>query len=79
MTARERLRREVSALTAEGRVSAFVLGVLPLGLGAVMFIINPEYIGTLFKETLGLILLGLAGFSMLVGFFWMKKIIDIEI
>ncbi|MCX7619910.1 MAG: type II secretion system F family protein [Acidimicrobiales bacterium] len=79
MTARERLRREVAALTAEGRVSAFVLGILPIGLGLAMFVINPEYIGTLFKETLGLILLGLAGFSMLVGFFWMKKIIDIEI
>ena len=79
MTARERLRRDVSALTAEGRVSAFVLGILPIGLGIAIYILNPEYIQRLFDTTIGNILLVVAGISMLIGFFWMKKIIDIEI
>lgn len=79
MVARERLRRDVAALTAEGRVSAIVLGMLPPGLGVVMFVINPDYTGVLFEDTLGLILLGVAGVAMMIGFFWMKKIIDIEI
>jgi tight adherence protein B len=79
MVQRERLRRDVQALTAEGRVSAMVLGILPIGLGAVMFVMNPDYAGKLLNDGLGNILLGLAVVSMLVGFVWMKKIIDIEI
>ena len=79
MVARERLRRDVASLTAEGRVSAMVLGFLPIGLGAAMFALNPDYISKLFTETLGIIMLIMAGVSMLIGFFWMKKIIDIEI
>lgn len=79
MTARERLRRDINSLTAEGRVSAFVLGILPVGLGIVMYMMNPGYVSKLFTDTLGNILLGLAIVSMGIGFFWMKKIIDIEI
>lgn len=79
MTARERLRRDVRTLTAEGRMSAIVLGLLPVGLGIIMYIINPQYMGKLFQTTLGLIMLGVAVVSMAIGFFWMKKIIDIEI
>ncbi len=79
MTARERLRRDVAALTAEGRMSAIVLGLLPPGLGLVMFVMNPDYTGVLFTDTLGIILLVVAGIAMLVGFLWMRKIINIEI
>lgn len=79
MTARERLRRDVAALTAEGRVSAIVLGVLPILLGLAMFVINPDYIKTLFTDGLGIAMLIMSGVSMLIGFFWMKKIINIEI
>jgi len=79
MTARERLRRDVAALTAEGRMSAIVLGALPVLLGLAMFVINPEYIGVLFKDGLGIAMLIMSIVSMLIGFFWMKKIITIEI
>ena len=79
MTQRERLRRDVAALTAEGKVSAIVLGLLPLGLAGAMFVINPEYISALFTTKAGNVMLGaalvLAGF----GFWWMKKTIEIEI
>jgi len=79
MVARNRLRGEVKALTAEGKVSAVVLGLLPLGLGMVMFVINPDYMGLLFEDMLGKIMLGLGILGMAVGFLWMKKIITIEI
>ncbi|MGZ4707217.1 MAG: type II secretion system F family protein [Acidimicrobiales bacterium] len=79
MTQRERLRRDVAALTAEGRMSAIVLGLLPIGLGLAMFTINREYTSKLFTDTLGNILLGGAVVMMIIGFVWMKKIIDIEI
>ncbi len=79
MTHRERLRRDIAALTAEGRMSAIVLGLLPVGLGLAMFAINPEYTSKLFTDTLGNIMLGGSIVAMLIGFVWMKKIIDIEI
>jgi tight adherence protein B len=79
MIARERMRREVRALTAEGRISAVILGILPVALGLVMYAVNPEYIQTLFKHTSGHIMLGGAGVLALVGFYWMKKTIEIEV
>lgn len=79
MTARERLRRDVAALTAEGKMSAIVLGVLPILLGMAMWVMNKEYINTLFTNSLGKVLLGASITAALAGFAWMKKIIDIEI
>lgn len=79
MTQRERLRRDVATLTAEGRMSAIVLGLLPPGLGLVMWAINPSYMSRLMQPGLGYILLGLGVVSMLIGFAWMKKIITIEV
>ena len=79
MTARQRLRGEVSALTAEGRISAIVLGILPVGLGGVLFVLNPEYMNVLLHDSLGRIMLGVASASALAGFAWMKKIINIDI
>jgi tight adherence protein B len=79
MIARERLRRDIRALTAEGRVSALVLGFLPVGLGLAIWVLNPDYVGRLFDTTIGNIMLGVALVAMAIGFFWMKKIIDIEI
>jgi tight adherence protein B len=79
MVARERLRRDVDALTAEGKVSAMVLGLLPLGLGAAMWVINPEYIGVLVTEKIGNFMLAGAGLLAGFGFWWMKKLIEIDV
>jgi tight adherence protein B len=79
MTQRERLRRDVSALTAEGKISAIVLGLLPVGLGLAMWLMNPDYIAVLFDTTLGNILLGGAILLAGIGFYWMKKVIEIDI
>jgi len=79
MTARERLRRDIASLTAEGRMSAILLGALPIVLGGVMWLMNKDYIGVLFTETLGKILLATSIVAVIIGFVWMKKMIDIEI
>ena len=78
MIQRERLKREVNALTAEGRVSAGILSMLPPGLGFVMWVMNPTYVGVLFSRTIGLVLIGLAVVSGLIGLAWMKKVITID-
>jgi tight adherence protein B len=79
MIARERLRRDVAALTAEGRMSAYILIALPVGLGAVMFVMNKEYTSKLLDTTFGNIMLGAAVVSGVVGYLWMRKIINIRI
>jgi tight adherence protein B len=79
MVDRERLRRDVATLTAEGKMSAIILAGMPPVLGVFMYVMNPDYIGILFEETLGNILLGVALVSALIGFAWMKKCITIEV
>jgi tight adherence protein B len=79
MTERERLRRDVNALTAEGKISAIVLGIMPLGLGLFIYAANPGYLDPLFDETVGKIMVVGAGLLMLGGFYWMKKTIEIDI
>jgi tight adherence protein B len=79
MIARERLKREVGALTAEGRMSAGILSFLPPGLGLIMWIMNPGYIALLFTELIGNVFLGLGTVSALVGLAWMKKVITIDV
>jgi tight adherence protein B len=79
MTQRERLRRDVASLTAEGRMSAMVLGLMPFILGAVMFVINPEYVMALLTPGLGYVMLGASLVSMFIGFVWMKKLITVEV
>ncbi|CAN5541388.1 hypothetical protein BH20ACT2_BH20ACT2_22710 [soil metagenome] len=79
MTERVRLRREVAALTAEGKISAIVLGLLPIGLGGAMYVINRSYISLLFTERVGNYALGGSILAALGGFAWMKKIVEIEI
>lgn len=79
MVARQRLKGEIKALTAEGRMSAMILGFLPPGLGMVMYVINKSYMEVLFQETMGMVMLIGASVMMLIGFLWMLKIINIKI
>ncbi len=79
MIQRERLHREVNALTAEGRVSAGILSLMPPALGLVMWVMNPAYIEILFSRRIGLAMLGAAVVSGLVGLAWMKKVITIDV
>ncbi|HTO01574.1 MAG TPA: type II secretion system F family protein [Microthrixaceae bacterium] len=79
MTQRERLRRDVSTLTAEGRMSAIIIGFLPPALALVMYVMNPEYIKELFSPGLGYGLVIAALVMMGIGFAWMKKTVTIEV
>jgi tight adherence protein B len=79
MTQRERLRRDISSLTAEGRISAYVLVALPVGLGGFLYLVNREYIGRLFDNTVGQLMLGGAVLMIGIGMAWMSKIIKIEV
>ena len=80
-TLRERamMRRQIRVLTSEGRLSAWVLGIMPFAIALYMFAVNPDYIGLLFTDRLGWFMLVGAGILLGLGIFWMKKIVDIDV
>jgi tight adherence protein B len=80
-TLRERatMRRQIKVLTAEGRLSAWVLAILPFAIAIYMFAVNPDYISLLFTTQMGLFMLGVAGVLMVLGILWMRKIVDIDV
>ncbi len=79
MLARNRLLGEIKALTAEGRISAFVLGSLPFALSGFLWVSNPDYLRPLFQETFGLIAVGVGLLLIIAGIVWLRKIINIEV
>jgi tight adherence protein B len=79
MVQRSRIRGEVKTLTAEGRLSAVIMGLLPLGLGGFMFVSSPDYIGTLFQSVTGWAMVIGSAVAGLAGFAWLQKIIKIEV
>jgi tight adherence protein B len=72
---RNRLRRQVSALTAEGRLSAAVVMFLPFALVAVMAVMNPTYLHPLYATTGGLLALAAGGALLAVGGLWLRQLV----
>jgi tight adherence protein B len=80
-TIRERfeLQRTVQTLTAQGRMSRWVLTALPLFLLGVITIINPGYMSIMYHTTGGKAALVLSGISVISGSFVIKKIVNIKV
>ena len=79
MRERDEVRRELSALTAEGRLSAYILGSLPFGLAGFLLMANPGYLSPLYRDPLGLTLIAGASVLMLIGFAWMRRVVRVEV
>jgi tight adherence protein B len=79
MTARARIRQEARTLTAEGRIGAIVISVLPIFIGLFVYSVNPTYISPLFHEALGEILFYGSIVLGLIGIYWVRKLVDIEV
>lgn len=78
MQQRERLRREVRALTAEGRLSAVILTLFPPGIALALAILNPGYLEILLDHTIGIIAIVAAVAANIVGWIWLRRVIDVE-
>ena len=76
---RIRMRREIHTLTSQGRMSGYVLGVLPFALGAFISVVNPGYIEPLFTERLGQIAIGIAVVMVIIGFIIIQRIVNIDV
>jgi tight adherence protein B len=77
--ARFTIRRQLRVYTAQGRFSGYVLAVLPIAVGAAVYSLNPSYIMLLFTHPLGKLLVLVAVVFQLIGFLWIRKIVNIEI
>lgn len=76
---RFKLKRQVRALSAHGRITGWVLAALPIVLAALLFVIAPAHIGVLFTDPLGIRMVVVAGALQIVGFIAMQRIVNIEI
>jgi tight adherence protein B len=77
--ARYRFQRKVRTLSAEGRASAWVLALVPLGLFGVVSVTTPSYLPILLEEPVGQKMIGWAAVLALLGILWMRRIIRIDV
>jgi tight adherence protein B len=73
------IRRQLRVYTAQGRLSGYTLAALPIVVGFLIYLIEPPYIEMLFTGTMGRALLAAGITLQIIGYFWIRKIINIEI
>ena len=87
-TIRERIRikGEIRTLTAQQRLSGYVVGFLPIALAGFLFVAAPNFMSPMFEKPpealglpLGVVILAFGGFMMFIGFLLIRKIVDIEV
>jgi tight adherence protein B len=80
-TIRERysLKRQIKALSAEGRLSSLILSILPVLLFAALLAFNPLFLRPLFTTKIGIMLIAGSVVLMILGVFWLKKITQIKV
>jgi tight adherence protein B len=83
---RVRLKGEVRTLTAQGRMSGWVVGCMPIGLVILISVISPGFMMPMFQAPpelfglpVGILMLGLGLISMGAGFFIIRRVVDIEV
>ena len=74
---RNQIRRQVKALSAEGKLSAIVLMTLPFGVTGFLLMTNPGYLAKFTESLAGYAMLGVAGLMLLVGGLWLRKTVRI--
>jgi len=83
---RVRIKGEIRTLTAQQRLSGYVVGFLPIGLAGFLFVAAPGFMDPMFDNPpgiiglpAGVIILAIGGFMMFIGFMLIRKIVDIEV
>ncbi len=74
---RVRIKGEIKTLTAQGRISGIIIGLLPMVLAAVLIFVNPEYIKVLISDPIGPVLIFFGLLSQLLGALMIKKIVSL--
>ncbi|MFD9704929.1 VWA domain-containing protein [Lentzea sp. NPDC059081] len=79
MRDRSQTRRHVRALSAEGRLSAYVLVGLPVFLAVFLFWFRADYMRPLYTTLIGIVMLAFAGVMVVLGSLWMRKLVRVEV
>ncbi len=72
---RNRIRRQIKALSAEGRLSGVILFVLPFAIFGIISVLNPGYLSELTAQPVGIAMLAIAGALLVAGGLWLKRIV----
>lgn len=75
---RSQIKGQVRALSAEGKMSAYILMALPVGIALMFSVLNPPYILALVQNLLGIAMIVAAGVMYAIGGFWLSRIIKIK-
>jgi tight adherence protein B len=75
---RQKIKNEIKTLTAQGRLSGIIVMLIPVFLCGIIFLFNKEYMILMFTNQIGIIMLGLAVMNETLGFFIIKRIINID-
>jgi tight adherence protein B len=73
------LRREIQTLSAEGRISSYILMALPIGIFIFLAVVRTNYIRIFFTEPLGNLLLIFTSIGLIAAWVWMKRLVRITI
>jgi tight adherence protein B len=83
---RVRIKGEIRTLTAQQRISGYVVAFLPIGLTGILFVIAPNFMSPMFDAAVniagiptGVVLMAVGGTMMFIGFMIIRKIVDIEV
>ncbi|MGD2113165.1 MAG: secretion system protein, partial [Gammaproteobacteria bacterium] len=71
--------RKVKTLSAEGRLSAWILAMIPFSLFVMIMVTTPTYLPVMLQEPAGLKIIAVAFFLQVVGILWIRRIIRIEV
>ncbi len=76
---RFRLKRQISVHTAQGRMTGWILTLVPVALGIVMYFVNPQLMSVLWRRSIGIKMIWAAGIMTLIGGFIINRIVDIDV
>lgn len=76
---RVRIKGEIKVLVAQGRYTGYLLTMLPFGLAGFLYLYNPDFIGPMFEDPCGWLMLGISLVLIVIGYFVINKIVSIEV
>lgn len=76
---RVRIKGEIKVMTSQGRITGYLITALPFILTILIYMINPEFMGEMFTDPCGWIMMGLSFVLIIIGYFLINKIVSIEV
>jgi len=76
---RVRIKGEIKILTAQGRITGYLITGLPFVLSGVVYLVNPDFMSGMIEDPCGWAMIGIALFLLVIGYFSVSKITSIEV